>query len=82
MKSRSETKMVPSAIAKTTPTPTSGKKPTFSSPLVIGVVAAIFVVFVASIIWCVLRQRQHVRASNKIRQEAVERLEAGSMLPK
>ncbi|OWY53295.1 hypothetical protein AALT_g11514 [Alternaria alternata] len=39
----SETKMVPSAIAKTTSTPNSGKKPIFSSPLVIGVVAAIFV---------------------------------------
>jgi hypothetical protein len=74
--------MVPPAIAKTTPTPNSGKKPIFSSPLVIGVVAAIFVVFVALIIWCVWRQRQHVKASNKIRQEAVERLEAGSMLPK
>ena len=74
--------MAPSASLKTTAAPTSGKKLRFNSPLVIGVVVTIFVVFVALIIWFLWKSRRHVKASNKIRQEAVERLEADRMLPK
>jgi heme/copper-type cytochrome/quinol oxidase subunit 2 len=64
--------MAPSLALRTTGARTSGKKFRFNTPLVIGVVAIILVAFIVLVLYIMWKSRRHVKASNKIRHEAVE----------
>lgn len=63
--------MTPSATLKSS-IPSAAKKIRFNTPIVIGVTVAIVVVLVALLSCIFWRTRRHVKASNKIRHEAVE----------
>jgi heme/copper-type cytochrome/quinol oxidase subunit 2 len=58
--------MAPSATHKTTSSSSSGTKIRFNSPLVIGVIVAIFVVIVALIIFIMWKRRRNMKELNEL----------------